>query len=65
MSKPSWDDAPEWAQYLAMDSDNYWYWYELRPQMTPYCWHHEFRGRCECAVEPPDWEDSLEERPCE
>jgi len=31
MNKPDWKDAPEWANYLAMDSDNNWYWYEFEP----------------------------------
>lgn len=30
-TKPDWKDAPEWAEYLAMDEDGAWYWYEARP----------------------------------
>jgi len=29
--KPSWDDAPSWAQWLAMDGDGWWGWYEVEP----------------------------------
>lgn len=29
--KPDWKDAPEWAQWLAMDGGGRWYWYEMRP----------------------------------
>ena len=30
--KPSWKDAPEWAQYLALDTlGGDWYWYQERP----------------------------------
>lgn len=29
--KPDWKDAPEWAQWLAMDADGAWYWYEKHP----------------------------------
>jgi len=31
MSKPSWKNAPEWANYLAMDKDNDWYWHAFEP----------------------------------
>jgi hypothetical protein len=31
MNKPSWSDAPKWANYLAMDGDGRWYWYEREP----------------------------------
>lgn len=31
MSKPSWDDAPEWANYRARDQYSGWWWYELKP----------------------------------
>ena len=29
--KPDWKDAPEWANYLAMDEDGYWCWYLRKP----------------------------------
>lgn len=29
--KPSWDDAPEWANWLAMDGDGEWIWYKDEP----------------------------------
>ena len=29
--KPSWDQAPDGAKYLAMDITGYWYWYEEQP----------------------------------
>jgi hypothetical protein len=29
--KPEWKDAPEWAKFLAQDSDGTWYWYESQP----------------------------------
>lgn len=29
--KPSWDDAPSWAQWLAMDDSSEWWWFELEP----------------------------------
>lgn len=33
MSKPKWEDAPDWASYLAMDFDGQWYWYEKKPSL--------------------------------
>jgi len=32
--KPSWDDAPEWANYLAMDYDGEWFWFEFEPKLN-------------------------------
>lgn len=29
--KPDWKDAPEWAQWLAQDSDGNWYWFSEEP----------------------------------
>lgn len=29
--KPSWDDAPEWANWLAMDDNGVWYWHDEKP----------------------------------
>jgi hypothetical protein len=29
--KPDWKDAPEWAKYVAQDSDETWWWYEAEP----------------------------------
>jgi hypothetical protein len=33
--KPSWKDAPSWAQWLAMDQGGSWYWYEVEPKLDP------------------------------
>lgn len=30
--KPSWDDAPEWANYVAKDANGSWHWYEMEPE---------------------------------
>lgn len=29
--KPDWKDAPEWAQWMAMDCNGDWYFYEEKP----------------------------------
>lgn len=30
--KPNWKDTPEQANWLAMNGDGNWYWYEVEPQ---------------------------------
>lgn len=30
--KPKWEDAPEWAGWLAMDEDREWRWHEDEPR---------------------------------
>lgn len=29
--KPSWNDAPEWANYLVINRDGGWSWFESKP----------------------------------
>jgi hypothetical protein len=65
INKPSWSDAPEWANYLAMDKDGAWYWYELKPVIVhDNQWAQTRLGRIDDAYMPSDkWRDSLEARP--
>ncbi len=30
--KPNWDNAPDWANYWAVDGDGVAWWYEIKPQ---------------------------------
>lgn len=60
--KPSWDEAPYWANYLAQDEDCYWSWYEKKPIKG-----NDGRFRSEGRYEilelyNPDWDQTLEER---
>lgn len=71
--KPSWEDAPEWANYLAMDEDGDWYWFKFEPIMA------EWDGSEGWDIDGPsgfsafastggsilnlNWFDSLEYRP--
>lgn len=32
--KPKWDDAPGWAEWLAMDVYGNWFWYSAEPQKS-------------------------------
>ena len=36
--KPNWKDAPEWAQWLAMDDNWQWFWYEKKPRLGNGWW---------------------------
>jgi hypothetical protein len=65
MSKPSWEDAPEWAQYLAMDGNGAWYFYEEEPHEVDCAWL-SFHGRVKKVIQHPvPWFDTKEQRPCE
>jgi hypothetical protein len=42
--KPQWENAPEWAKWLASDEDGDWYWYEDRPSWGMSDWFMEGIG---------------------
>ena len=62
MSKPDWNDAPYWANYLAMDSDEGWYWYEDEPWLDTANGDWISGGSCRRG-EPCSARDTLEKRP--
>ncbi len=58
--KPSWDFAPEWANYIAKDEDGMWWWCEDRPIFSGGLWYaHSGRTKSAGSNE----ELSLEKRP--
>jgi len=66
--KPDWKDAPEWANWLAMDDDGEWYWYEIEPFLAKGysgTWYAKSSHRQELAVSPRtlSWKFSKEPRP--
>lgn len=63
MSKPDWKDAPQWARYLAKNSNGDWWWHELKPEVDNRrgLWHSN--GLDKLAYYNKDWIDSLEENP--
>lgn len=62
MSKPDWKDAPEWAQFVAMDKDGIWFWHELEPEPRSRGWTSN--GQISKAGDfVPDWLMSMESRP--
>ena len=69
--KPDWKDAPEWANYLAGDSDGQWAWFENKPhaeynyQSEGGYWANANGGRVIYGDCYDDWDKSLEEKPNE
>ncbi len=61
--KPSWDDAPEWAMWLAMDPQGQWCWSEKQPlEGTTWRWPRD--SRLEWVKQNKvEWYDSLGPRP--
>lgn len=62
--KPSWQHAPDWANFLAQDEDGKWWWFECEPKTE---FNDDLDGqwisgsRCEKAS--LEWHESLERRP--
>jgi len=67
MNKPDWKDAPEWANWLAMEPTGEWSWYEKEPTTSEYTdgWFHFYGNKCQPAYGnyPRKWRNSLEEKP--
>lgn len=73
--KPSWKDAPEWANWLTMNGDGSWTWFEGTPVVSMpdskfiHRWDHE--SRREQTIESSsicntdNWTISIEQRPRE
>jgi hypothetical protein len=60
--KPSWKDAPSWANYLARDADGEWYWHENEPKIDSHMWIDN-KGNSEFCGVDKDWRESLQSRP--
>lgn len=67
INKPSWDDAPEGAQWLAQDSNGDWYWYKTKPARILGVWAGrvvKLRPTAVGAIPAGhDWRATLEQRP--
>lgn len=62
--KPDWKDAPEWANWLAMDDGGEWWWYELKPAYKKqFSFWMETCGKTEVALPCISGDESLEARP--
>jgi len=62
--KPDWKNAPEWANWVAMDNDGIWFWYEDEPVISdsnPGEWESE--GKYYIALQAIyTWEDTKQKR---
>ena len=64
MNKPQWKDAPEWAEWLAMDDDLKWFWFEVEPFVEHGRWiEYENRIKDAEVIGGVFWTKSLEGRP--
>ena len=62
-NKPSWDDAPEWGEWLAQDEDGEWKWLAGLPGKYVDGWTAvKIKGCCK-GIALGDWRDTLEKRP--
>ena len=62
-NKPSWKDAPEWAEWLAQDEDGEWKWLAGLPGKYVDGWTAvKIKGCCK-GIALGDWRDTLERRP--
>lgn len=62
---PPWDDAPDWARWLAQSKRGPWYWWEFEPRDIDNEWA-VIRGMytfIRDGTPNPNWRDTLQERP--
>ena len=67
-NKPSWHDAPDWAEWLAQDQSGSWWWYDKKPvsggSMFLECSGGEHAQTAKGEYAPnPNWRETLERRP--
>lgn len=61
---PDWSDAPSWAEWLAQDSDGWWYWYEVKPRILHLCWI-VMGGKhisAKKSIQGDNWKNTLQKR---
>ena len=64
----NWNQAPEWANWWAMDSNGICYWYMTEPRLTEIFPNEWVGGGYPIDTQAPsfnyqgDWKDSLQER---
>jgi len=66
--QPDWTQAPEWANWWAMDSDKKAYYFKSKPYLGSSIWLMKNVCEYDSSLAPAhnyqgDWKDSLRERP--
>jgi hypothetical protein len=56
-----WSQAPEWANYVAMDKNGDWYWHQEKPQMLKD--RFGYSNNQQFYKSTMRWRDSLQQRP--
>ena len=56
--KPDWENAPDWAQWVAMDADGTWWWFDEKPQEIGREWMAPVGGNV-AKVIASSWRESL------
>ncbi|QDB73838.1 hypothetical protein KE335_gp07 [Aeromonas phage 2_D05] len=68
-NKPSWKDAPEWAQWMAQDEDGEWWFFSGKPKAQSVSFDERDSGiSADYAKKGEtlgDWRDTLEKRPAD
>jgi hypothetical protein len=62
---PDWSQAPEWAQWWAVDPDGSAYWFEEEPVVTDECWdnvHFQYEMVDGLSV-VDNWQETKVQRP--
>lgn len=66
-NKPSWEDAPEWAEWMAQDQCGEWWFYDAKPCGDGCEWdsavHSDSATVASDGVVLGSWRDTLEKRP--
>lgn len=62
-NKPSWEDAPEWADWLAQDDDKEWKYLGKNPMKYVDGWAADKIKAARSGEVLGDWRDTLEKRP--
>ena len=66
-NKPSWDDAPDWAEWLAQDANGEWWWFDGEcPSIDSdlgIWWPMSDHSQARKGQKNPNWRETLERRP--